>query len=102
MSKIPYHQFSQFPLTLSPAFVPDYHTQEQNSPFLSSISIDYLEKIDSLQKIYDFRVYYVPTLVSETFEEDIQGFKIVGVNDTIKNALTNLINTVEKTAVAAV
>lgn len=94
MSKIPYHQFSQFPLTLSPAYVPDYHAQEQKIQFLSPISIEYLEKIDSLQKIYDFRVYYVPTLVSESFEEEIKEFKIAGVNDTLKNALTLYINSI--------
>ena len=88
IKQIPYYQFSQFPLLISSAWAPDYSPEINPDTFLSPISIDYLEKMDTLQTEYGFKLYLVSSLVSACWEEKASNYDLDGVtNSRTKKAL---------------
>ena len=96
IQKIPYHEYSQLPFTISPAWAPDYEPGGRIESFLSPVSIDYLTKIDSLRSEYGFNLYIVPAFISESRKERITNYKIEGIEDAaIVRSLTTYLKNAE-------
>ena len=94
--QIPFHEFSQLPFIISPAWAPDYEPDRSIDSFLSPISIDYLTKIDSLRSAYGFNLYLVPAFVSESRKERIASYKTDGIKDSvIARSLTTYLENAE-------
>lgn len=88
IKQIPFYQFSQLPLLISSAWAPDYMPKIDTGHFLPPVTLDYLEKIDSLQREYDFKLYYVPSPVATCWEDLVKGYNLDGVtNSRTRNAL---------------
>lgn len=71
IGKIPYHEICQFPLVLTSSWVPSYKPRERENTFLSSISCEYLRKMEELSTKYNFNLYIVPSILSEIQKERI-------------------------------
>ncbi|MBQ7421417.1 MAG: hypothetical protein IJV27_04675 [Prevotella sp.] len=69
--KVPYHALCQNPLILTSSWAPDYYPEKGDYTFLSPISREYLEKMDSLSRLYDFDFYIVPSVINENLKEDV-------------------------------
>ena len=94
--QIPFHEFSQLPFIISPAWAPDYVSDRRTDTFLSPVSIDYLTKIDSLRSEYDFKLYLVPAFISESRRERISNYKTDGIKDSeIARSLTTYLENAE-------
>ena len=72
--KIPKYWACHFPFIQTTGWAPEIKPQERNYTFLSPISSDYLEKIDSLSKEYCFNLEIVPTFVAKHWEHEISLF----------------------------
>ena len=70
IKKIPYYQICQFPPILTSSWSPKYNPIEENR--LSPISIEYLEKIDSLSHVYNFKLYIIPSFMSESKHRTVE------------------------------
>lgn len=71
IEKIPFHEFSQLPLTIGAAWAPNIELDAEVDSLFSPISIEYLAKMDSLREEYHFRLYLVPTLTAESKKHQI-------------------------------
>lgn len=80
IKKIPFYEFSQLPLIISPAWAPNYKPDKKEL-FLSPISIEYLSKIDSLRLEHNFKLYIVPALTSNSKKNELANYNY----DKIKN-----------------
>ena len=96
IEKIPYYRLSQFPNVLSSDWAPEFRPQD-NYSFVSPISNEYLLKIDSLRKKYNFKLLLIPSLVPISKKKDI-GYllnqHIEEVNFSLRNLLRDYIKNV--------
>ena len=66
IDRIPYAWLCHFPTIQTSTWAPKYEHEKRNYSFLSPISKEYITKIDSLSKAYDFEYFIIPTIVSES------------------------------------
>lgn len=76
ISKIPYHSISGFPIIKVTNWSPKLdHAVEDSTQFLSSVSISYLRKIDSLAKAEKFKIIIISPLISISKRQKVLGLK---------------------------
>lgn len=71
IQEIPYYYLSQFPTVIKSIWVPYYEPQHQFQ-LMSPISNEYLLKIDSLQSVYGFDLYLIPSLIPKSKREELE------------------------------
>lgn len=77
--KIPYHFVCQFPPILTSSWSPEIKEGKRPYTFLSPISKEYLEKIDSLCKDYKIRLHFVSPFMSEYWRDTISHFNLTEI-----------------------
>lgn len=76
IKKIPYYQFSQLPHIKVTSWAPKYNsTGKDTSSFLSSISLEYLAKINKLSKKHNFEVILLPPPISLKKKDEIENMR---------------------------
>lgn len=75
ISKIPKYWACHIPYIQTTGWAPDIKPQERNYSFMSPISIEYLTKIDSLSKEYEFDLEIIPTYVANHWKDCVSHFK---------------------------
>ena len=61
IEKVPYHQFSRYPIILTSDWAPDFTPKDSaNYTFLSPISVEYLQKIKTLSIQHNFKLIIMP------------------------------------------
>lgn len=84
IEKIPYYWASQIPNIKASTWAPTYKTPDnpQDSVlFMSQISREYLNKIDSLSQVHSFRLIIYPTFASEANKQRINNLRGEDLND---------------------
>lgn len=72
--RIPYYWLCHFPTIQTTTWAPKYSHEERDYTFISPITKEYIEKIDSLSSTYNFRLVMVPTFVSKSLKPSIERF----------------------------
>lgn len=84
VKKNPYYWASQIPNIKASTWAPTYDAPDitpDSTSFLSKISKEYLEKIDSLRKVYGFRLIIYPTFASEDNKQRINKLRSEDLKD---------------------
>jgi len=71
ITHIPYFWLCHFPTVQTSTWAPKYEHEERCYSFLSPISREYIEKMDSLSKVHNFELFLIPTIVSESLRDKI-------------------------------
>lgn len=72
IEKIPYYKISQFPYIKTTRWAMSPTDKKRDFTFISPISLEYLEKIDSVSHDYGFEVIFVSTFVTEEKRNSIE------------------------------
>ena len=95
IKKIPNYWACHFPFVQTTGWAPNIKPQQRLYTFLSPISIEYLEKMDSLSNKFNFILELVPTYVASHWKERIYHFNRNEFNeynysDKINSYLANI------------
>ena len=71
IEKIPHYRLSQFPTIIKSTWAPTYKPHKQYQ-LMSPISNEYFLKMDSLQSLYDFELFLVPSLIPQNKKQKIE------------------------------
>ncbi len=73
IKKQPFYYISQIPNVLISNWAPKYKAKSDNKKYtlLSPISREYLSKMDSLSNQYNFRLYYIPSIIDEIRKDSV-------------------------------
>ena len=96
IEKIPYYSLSQFPTIITSTWAPKYKPHKQYQ-LMSPISNEYFFKIDSLQSLYDFDFYIIPSLIAQSKKqelEDIYEKNMWEIDTRLQQCISKYINSI--------
>jgi hypothetical protein len=90
IEKIPFHYLAKYHPVLTSNWSPTFSNEEQNKPFISNISMVYLEKIEMLCRANNIHMIIVSPPVNQKFKNEFSEFKKSNESLHLKSYFENL------------